>query len=108
MVPPGEQIVILKNQRLDPRGINPPTFPRPLSGVVPDQTARVLLMKSRFQLCNLDPQVYFHFGRTKKEREKLHDELKDHEVGLPGCVVFRHDRPSSKGGGVALYVKPNL
>ncbi len=39
----------------------------------------------------------------------LHDELKDHEVNLPGYVLFRHDRPSSKrGGGNALYVKSNL
>ncbi len=39
----------------------------------------------------------------------LHDELKDHEISLPGYVLFRHDRPSSKrGGGVALYVKSNL
>ncbi len=37
------------------------------------------------------------------------DELKDHEVGLPGYVLIRHDRPPSKrGGGVALYVKSNL
>ncbi len=33
----------------------------------------------------------------------LHDELKDHEVSLPGYVLFRHDRPSCKsGGGVDL------
>ncbi len=39
----------------------------------------------------------------------LHDELKHHEVSLPGYVLFLHDRPSSKrGGGVALYVKSNL
>ncbi len=41
----------------------------------------------------------------------LHDELKDHEVSLPGYVPFRHYHPSSKrggGGGVALYVKSNL
>ncbi len=31
----------------------------------------------------------------------LHDELKDHEVSLPGCVLFR---PSSKRRrGVALF-----
>ncbi len=39
----------------------------------------------------------------------LHDELKDHEVSLPGYFLFRHDRPARKrGGGVALYVKSNL
>ncbi len=39
----------------------------------------------------------------------LHDEIKDHEVSLPGNVLFRQDRPFSKrGGGVALYVKSNL
>ncbi len=39
----------------------------------------------------------------------LHDELKDHEVRLPGYVLFRHDRPSGKrGSGAALYVKSNL
>ncbi len=36
VVPPGEQIVILKTQRLGPRGINPPTSPRPLRVVVSD------------------------------------------------------------------------
>ncbi len=29
VVPPGEQIVILKTQRLGPRGTNPPTSPAP-------------------------------------------------------------------------------
>ncbi len=53
VVPHGEQIVILKTPRLGPRGTNPPTSPRPLRVVVSDQTARDLLMKSRFQLCNL-------------------------------------------------------
>ncbi len=39
----------------------------------------------------------------------LHDELKDHEVSLPGYVLFLHDRPSSKRGrGVAPYMKSNL
>ncbi len=38
----------------------------------------------------------------------LHDELKDHEVSLPGYVRFCQDCPSSKRGGVALYVKSNL
>ncbi len=40
----------------------------------------------------------------------LHDELRDHKVSLPGYVLFRHDRPTSKrgGGGVVLYVKFNL
>ncbi len=40
----------------------------------------------------------------------LHDELKHHEVRLPGYVVFRQNRPSTKrgGGGVAFYVKSNL
>ncbi len=39
----------------------------------------------------------------------LHYELKDHEVSLPGYVLFRHDRPARKrGGGVSLYVKSNL
>ncbi len=77
MVPPGKQIVILKTQRLGPRGTNPPTSPRPLRVVVSDQTARDLLMKSRFQLCNLYPQVYFYFDRTKKEREKLAEARKE-------------------------------
>ncbi len=198
VVPLGEQIVILKTQRLCPRGTNPSTSPRPLRVVVSDQAARDLLVKSRFRLCNPYPKVYFYFGRTKKEREKLakarhelkarrekgereliiqclivvqirrtylwrdpfspspqshrqrvktqlgiamfnagslmnkldelnnlaslshidiigvtltwpHDEIKDHEVSLPGYVLFRQDRPSSKRGeGVALYVKSNL
>ncbi len=34
--------------------------------------------------------------------------LHDHELSLPGYVLFRHDRPSSKRGEVALYVKSNL
>ncbi len=39
----------------------------------------------------------------------LHDELKYHEVSLPGYILFHQDRPSSiRGGGVALYVKFNL
>ncbi len=39
----------------------------------------------------------------------LHGEVKDHEVSLPGYVLFRQDRSSSKrGGGVALFVKSNL
>ncbi len=38
----------------------------------------------------------------------LRDEFKDHEVRLPCCVRFHQDRPTSKRGGVALSVKPNL
>ncbi len=59
-------------------------------------------MKSRFQLCNLYPQVYFHFDRPKKEREKLADsrqELKARrekgERGLiiQGLMVVKIQRP---------------
>ncbi len=91
MVPPGEQIVILKTQRLGPCGTNPPTSPRPLRVVVSDQTARDLLMKSRLQLCNLYPQVYFRFDCTEKEREKLAEarqELKARrEKGERGLII---------------------
>ncbi len=47
MVPAGEQIVILKAQRLGPPGTNPPTSPGPVTFVVSDQAARNLLRKSR-------------------------------------------------------------
>ncbi len=53
MVPPDGQTVILKSQRLGPRGTNPPSSPRTLRVVVPDQTTRDLLMKACFGLRNL-------------------------------------------------------
>ncbi len=44
VVPPVEQIVILKTQRLGPRGTNPPTSPHPLRVVVSYKAARDLLL----------------------------------------------------------------
>ncbi len=58
---PGEQIVILKIQRLGPRWTNPPSSSRPLRVVVSGQAARDLLTKLRFQLHHFYLQVYFHF-----------------------------------------------
>ncbi len=103
MDPPGEQIVILKTPRLGPRGTNPPTSPRPLRVDVSDQAARGLLMKPRFQLCNLYPQVCFHFDRPKKEKEKLAEvrpELKarrekgERGLVIQGLMVVKIQRPT--------------
>ncbi len=87
-------IVILKTQRLGPRRANPPTSPRPLMVVVSDQAVRDLLMKSLFQLCNLYPQVYFHFDRPIKEREKLAEACQElnarREKGERGLTIQGH------------------
>ncbi len=80
----------------------PPTYTRPLRAIVSDQAVRDLLMKSRFQLCNLYPQVYFYFVRTKKEREKLEEvrqELKARRekggrgLTIQGLMVVQIQRP---------------
>ncbi len=87
VVPPGKQILILKTQRLGPRGANPPTSALPLRVVVSDQAAHDLLMKSRFQLCNLYLQVVFILTALKKKgrnwkrlvRSLRHAEKKERE-----------------------------
>ncbi len=78
------------------------SFPQLHTFFVSDQAARNLLIKSRFQLCNLYPQVYFHFDSPQKEWEKLAEarqELKARrekgEKGLTiqGLMVVQIQRP---------------
>ncbi len=66
-------------------------FPQSHTLSVSDQSARDLLTKSRFQLCNLYPQVYFHFDSPQKGRGKLAEarqELKARrEKGAKGLTI---------------------
>ncbi len=102
MVQPGEQIVILKIQRLGPRWTNPPSCSRPLRVVVSGQAAHDLLTKSRVQLHHSYLQVYFHFDHPKIEREKLAEarqELKarlekgERGLTIQGLMVVQIQRP---------------
>ncbi len=59
--------------------------------VVPDQTTRDLLMKSRFKLRNPHSRACRHFDRLKSETKKLaeaHQELKARrEKGVRGLTI---------------------
>ena len=35
-------------------------------------------------------------------------DIKDAELGLTGCVMFRRNRTGRRGGGVILYVKESI
>ncbi len=61
-------------------------FPQSHTFSVSDQSARDLLTKSRFQLCNLYPQVYFHFDSPQKEKWEK-------ELTIQGIVVVQIQRP---------------
>ncbi len=84
---------------------------RPVHYPSPSPQPRRQLLKTQlviaiFNACslknNLD-ELNNHIDIIGVTETWLHDELKDHEVSLPGSVLFLQDRPSSKrGGGVAL------
>ncbi len=117
IVPPGEVFIILKSHRLGPRVENLPNSPRPLKVVLSETTMRDLLMKSRFNLRNSHPSIYFHVDRPLTERQKLADsrlELKARiakgkkGLTIQDLTVVKTQRPYLWQDPLVIHAPPSI